>query len=336
MKKNLKLLIIILFLSSIFLSRTVLSQETVLPPATTYFVVNPIFLIPDAEGNVLRLTGDLDYLTIEWDVYYIGENGEITEGTIGVECYLNCPDSNKIWSGEELPNITKSCEAYQKCTYLGDTGEYGCSILNPNYLFNTTNNVTCNFYDPGSPDIPSLDENGNYLNRNFWPINFDVYAVDLSVPLGEAFNPVRIKNLGLLTSNYIINITTAPYDYADNVYIENSVSSTDSTPYGHIAEPNTSQTITIRVTGSYHFKILVKSNIEPTNPMFDISCSGSKPCPSFFGDVECIPDRCWKKMDITISSGLASLPEFGWFGLVQIILLAAVVLFIKFKFYNKS
>lgn len=334
-KKNLNILIIILFLSSIFLSRTVLSQEIVLPPATTYFVVNPIVLIPDAEGNVLRLTGDLDYLTIEWDVYYIDENGEIIEGTIGVECYLNCPDPNKIWPGEELPNITKSCEGYQECTYLGDTGEYGCSILNPNYLFNTTNNVTCNFYDPGYSDVPCLDpDTGEYLNRNFWSINFDVYAVDLSVPLGETFNPVRIKNFGLLNSIYTINITT--YEPSDIVYIENGVSSTDSTPYGHIAEPNTSQRITVRVAGSYHFKILVKSNIEPTNPMFNVSCSGGKPCPSFFGDVECIPDRCWKKMDITISSGLASLPEFGWSGVVQIILLATVVLFIKFKFYNKS
>jgi hypothetical protein len=67
-------------------------------------------------------------------------------------------------------------------------------------------------------------------------------------------------------------------------------------------------------------------------PNFDFSCSAAKPCPEHLGTAECIDGRCWKRTDVVIRAKVTSLPEFDWFGIFQIMLLASAVLILSKKY----
>jgi hypothetical protein len=307
-------------LFSIFLI-PVASAQTVLRPGETNFTVDAIILDPvtDYAGvNEIGLAGDVNYLNIKWNATY--DSGE--ERDIGVKCYLNCPDP--------LPDIDVKCAPYQACSYLGPTGVRICTIPTPNYLFKNINNITCKFYDPLNPSIDYIPREclpfKCYINRTFWPINFSLSAAPakIEITVGKSFIlPIDVKNFGLLKSNFTVNTTALKPEIAS---IDNSVTATETLGYGQIGRVY--PRITLLYSDALTLKILAKSGIEPV-PNFDTSCSVNSDC-SHYGSAECMNNRCWKRLDVQISAGNASLPEFDITGVIQILLLAALALvFIK-------
>jgi hypothetical protein len=256
----------------------------------------------------LALYGDLSYLNVKWNASYLNN----VEREIGIECYLNCPNPGD--------NITKNCAAYENltnyCSYKSLTGYGFCTIVKPGYLFKgQINNVTCSFYDPANPTVNYLP----YPNRTFKPINFDVYsALNGSVTVGKPFAlPVNVRNLGLFAGNFTSN--TSALVKPQLISIENPIGLIENLKYNNIGEIYSK--VTFLSAEKINFKVLVKSNIDPS------TCSISADCSYLGSDAECIASKCWKRITVEINSGMSSLPEFNWTGLLQIIILSTVVVF---------
>lgn len=311
----------------------IISAQTILQPGTTTFEVSPIIIQPPPidgtyGGNPnlpsslltpehpLGLQGDLFYLNIIWNVSYA--DGE--ERDIGVDCYLNCPNPDE--------DIDTNCAGYQNCSYVGPTGLAFCTIVNPLYLFKQINNVTCKFYDPLFPTIQYLP----YPNRSFRAVDLKVHADVASATVGKPFTlPISITSLGLLASSYTVNVTVVPSlgVNPDNIVIERSLSTTDEISYGEVGIVYPRILFLVSTGEPVTFQILTKSNIEPS-PALDTACLLSEDCSQLdqgYG-VSCIDSRCWCNYQLQIIAGNASLPDFGLFGLIQIILLAILVLLI--------
>lgn len=296
------------------------APQTPLNPGETTFDV-PINIIPlcdpgddfTGECQNLALYGDLSYLNVKWNAYY----SDNADKPIGIDCYLNCPNPDA--------DINTNCVDYKNstnyCSYQGPTGKGFCTIVKPSYLYNKTNNVTCNFYDPSVPEGKYLP----YPNRTFKPIDFDVYSsLGGSVTVGETFVlPVNVRNHGLFVNNFTINVSVLVK--SNLVYIENQVNQTDTLRYNKIGRIYPK--VTFLSAEKVNFKVLTKPNTDPN------TCSKSSDCTYLGASVECVNSRCWKMNTVEITADISSLPEFNWTGLLQIIVLSAVViLFLKRKY----
>lgn len=305
-------ILIFSLIALMFLVQTVSAQE-LLPGETTFEIltINLTQLCsPDDDftGTCqnLALYGDLSYLNIKWNAYF----SDGIDREIGVECYLNCPNPGE--------NITNNCLAYKisrnYCSYKSLTGYGICTIVNPNYLFkNQINNVTCRFYDPSRPNTEYLP----YPNRTFYPTKFDVFtSLNATVTVGESFVlELKIRNLGLIVSNFTSNVSAL--NKQDLVIIENPITQTGQLKYNQIGKLYPK--ITFLSAEKINFKVLTKSNIEP------VTCSINEDC-SYHNPGECVNGRCWKKNVVEVDASMLSLPEFGWNGLLQIIILSSIVI----------
>ena len=308
---------ILIFLLAFLSFVSLIFSQITLPPAETTFAVGAIALRQllleedyTAIAQFLGLIGDLNYINIRWDAYYI--TGE--EKDIGVWCYLNCPNP--------VSPIEINCAGYQNCTYLGPTGKHSCSISLPRYSFKNINNVTCRFYDPSNPTIEYLP----YPNRTFYSIKFEVSTSPATITVGEPFTlQTNVKNLGFLKSSFTTNISFVPSVFSPPVIIENPVSSTEEVFYSQIA--STFPKIIFLATGSANFEIYSKSNIEPVSN-FDVACNSNADCPDFAS--HCINSRCWSKQTVTIDAGKKSLPEFDFLGIFFIMIIATILLIFNF------
>ncbi len=300
------ILIVLLFLKGVS------AQE--LQPGETTFEIIPLGLEPLPPGEdftnttqTLGLYGDLSYLNIKWSARYV--DGK--ERVIGVECYLNCPNPGT--------NITTNCASYKistnYCSYKALTGYGFCTIVKPGYLFKgQINNVTCSFYDPSKPDIKFLP----YPSRTFKPVDFYVFSTSTgSITVGESFVlPVNIRNLGLIIGNFTSNVSALIKPQL--VFIENQIGQTETLKYNQIGRLYPK--ITFLSAEKINFKVLTKSNIDPT------TCSISADCSYLGTDAECIDGKCWKRITVEIDASMSSLPEFNWTGLLQIIALSTAVI----------
>ncbi len=259
----------------------------------------------------LALYGDLSYLDIKWSARYSND----MEKEIRVDCYLNCPNPGT--------DMDTKCADYKNstnyCSYKALTGYGFCTIVKPGYLFKgQINNVTCNFYDPANPTVNYLP----YPNRTFEPIDFDVYsALNVSVTVGESFAlPVNVRNFGLFAGNFTSNTSALVKPYL--VSIENPIGLIEKLKYNDIGEMYSK--VTFLSAEKINLKVLVKSNLDLT------TCSVPADCSYLGSDAECIGSKCWKRTTVEIKSGMLSLPEFNWTGVIQIMIIASIAL-ILFK-----
>lgn len=232
-----------------------------------------------------------NYLNIRWNASY--SDGSIRE--IRVNCYLNTPNKN--------------------CTTTYIPGEEGqCSILFPSYGYSSLNTVICNFSDPANPNLFGT------VNRSIQPVAFDVSALLSSATVGQEFTwEVGVVNRGALATNFSVNISSS---LPGVVWVNPSVANTSSVYWGEIAKffPRMNFLLATDLT----LYVLVRPTADD-----QIIC----PCPEIpYGtNPVCIDNKCWYKLEIPIKVGMASLPEFDAIGLLQIIFLAAIVLFLACK-----
>ncbi len=256
----------------------------------------------------LALYGDLSYLDIKWSARYSND----MEKEIRIDCYLNCPNPGT--------DMDTKCADYKNstnyCSYKALTGYGFCTIVKPGYLFKgQINNVTCNFYDPSDPTITYT----HYPNRTFEPIDFDVYsALNVGVTVGESFAlPVNVRNFGLFAGNFTSNTSALVKPYL--VSIENPIGLIENLKHNGIGEMYSK--VTFLSAEKINLKVLVKSNLDLT------TCSVPADCSYLGSGAECIKSKCWKGITVEIKSGMLSLPEFNWTGLLQIIIISSVVVF---------
>ena len=134
----------------------------------------------------------------------------------------------------------------------------------------------------------------------FWSIKFDAWVGEPSTAtVGKTVNlPVYVKNNGLLEDSYSVNITS---DSA-NVFIENPSFTIGPVKYGEVKSLYSKMTFLVAADSS--ITITVSSTISPSTS--------------------------WSKT-LKIKSGIASLPEFDFFGVVQIMIMVFVLLLISKK-----
>ena len=312
------------FIVLIFLLQAT-SAQTLKGGETTFeifgIILDPFPPGPDGDGGdytgtsqTLVLYGDEYYLNARWNARY----SDGIERTIGVKCYLNCPTPGK--------DIDTNCIDYKNstnyCSYEALTGYGFCTIINPEYLFrDQLNNITCKFYDPTMPEINYFP----YPNRTFYPTYFEIFTTsEGSVTVGTPFIlGLNIRSLSLIAGNFTSNVTVQ-----ENIgglilaIVKNPIDQTSVLKYNQIGKIN--REITFLSAETTHLEVLTKSDVDPT------VCFDDEECIDFGPEAKCIDGKCWKRNIVTINADRASLPEFGWIGLLQIMILSAVaILLIK-------
>ncbi len=318
----------------IFLFSSVLAVVQLNPGITT-FAYQPIFLfnVTDVTGtNPLGVDASVDKLRVFWSAYFCNkfEKGTCTQTvdrTIGVRCYFNC----LLEPGDK---IDVKCATKQKCEFTG-FGPASCTFSNPQYLgktqnnFKPVNNASCKFYDTNFPLLEFVP----YPNRSFYLVSFNSKVSSASTTVGEELVlPVKTTNLGLLEDSY--NVKMKALNNPEMVFISTPNVKTEKITYGKTAVVD--EKLRMLYTATVRFEIMSKSNTEPTSN-FDDSCAvdadcsyltnGVCMCPNLEGS--CSSKRCWVRNEVEITAKDASLSEFGLLGFLQIILLAAIVLFFK-------
>jgi len=168
------------------------------------------------------------------------------------------------------------------------------------------------------------------FNMSFWAVNFAADVKNaISGSVGDVINlPVSIQNLGLLADNYTVNAT--PIILAGNIALDNSITTTN------VLKTNEFANIVFRIA------ILSKSS---TNPQIGVwvysntdiySCSSAADCnmiQSFERNTTCevVSHKCAIYRIVDVSTGLKSMPEIGFFEIMQILVFASLIALITFK-----
>jgi hypothetical protein len=306
-------ILIFSFITLIFISSLALAEE--LLPGETHFEILGIILEPNpppyedftGTSQTLVLYGDPSYLNVKWNAHY----SDNVDRYIGVECYLNCLNPGK--------DIQNNCIAQKiptnYCNYTSKAGYGFCTIVKPDYLFkNQLNNITCRFYDPSNPEMKYLP----YPNRTFYPIYFDIFTTsETSTTVGGRFNlALNVRNLGLFVNNFTTNVSVGSGTSDPSlVIIESPTLSTSQLTYNKIGKMYPK--IVFLSSGKFNIKVLTKAVIDPST--CDLGCASG---------YECVDNQCWKLNIIKIGSENYNLPEFGWTGIIQIILLSSILILI--------
>lgn len=195
-------------------------------------------------------------------------------------------------------NQTTNCIGQQNCSYIGPAGRKLCTVVSPNYNYYQNNLAKCKFWNP------SNESSFMYLNKTFKPVDFTAStSATISASVGRPFDlQINLKNAGLFNDTYRINFTQS----SPIIYIENSLRSSETMK----GSPDYD-------TGYVKSRIIASASTGNPAGILILVNSTEKP------DIS-------KELYVEIKAGYLSLPEYDWFGLLQIILIAAVIVAIKF------
>lgn len=204
------------------------------------------------------------------------------------------------------------------CTFIGSSnadcllkptiqgaGAGGCSVQYPPYNlapiptspnFAALNNVSCLVYY-----VPNMLVNSTY-SISFSPLAFNATAALGSLTVGRSV-PLRvnIQNNGLMTDQYTVNFTST------SLYIQfsNPNTQTDNlqgNPTNESGYVQTDVTALASMGTGTQINIQVNSTVNPA---------------------------IGQQISIQLTAGLASLPDFTFLGIMQILILAALILLAK-------
>ncbi len=309
----------VFLVSVVSLSSLAIAQGTRLGSGSRDFTVNPIILfdIPLEEGDYcgnpsdpptlnfkLGLNSDPNFLNIRWNAK---DPGGI-ERQIGVDCWLNCPASS---------NLQANCAGFQTCSYRGPTGQHACSVQGPKYNFNSDNRVVCRFFDPIIPSLDLVIE-----NRTFRTVDYEIGTPPITVTVGSPVTvPIDVKSFGILENSFTNNMSVL--QGSSLVTVSNGFGNTDSVKCGEVGR--TFPSVSFLSSANIPFSVLSHSSVDTTPCSSDSQCSYLED-DAFSG--KCVAGACWKRLDITINAGVASLPEYGVPGFIFILLASSAVFFL--------
>ena len=165
----------------------------------------------------------------------------------------------------------------------------------------------------------------------FYPVKYKFWTNKVSATVGTPVDmPIYVQNLGLLADNYTVSVVYPGEDLnPGTIKIENPVSQTEEATIYQTVKTTAKLTLSSATTDSITIRIYVMSNTDAAyNPAS--TCVSSSEC-SYLGDnYYCLSGKCAKYIETIVRAGMASLPDFTWLGLLQIILLASILVFLKF------
>lgn len=268
-----------------------------LAPTKSYttFEFDPSFTVKSVDApaqspavSLFDFSGDKDVLNVKWEAFYTDEPFR----TMEVKCGLNCdPRVSNCDKAAEV-GAGKGCLPYPVKHDASEAIKKGsCSVSSPAYDYTMTNKVECLFYDPSNSSL------NTFVNHDFAPIDFDVKPENgykITTTVGHKFDlKIDVTNKGLLSDSYVMALSGPA-----TVEISPATITTPTITSGQLVSTFSSitplidktETITLTVTSSTSGKVITRT--------------------------------------IEISPGLFALPEFGLLGLLQIIIIAAVVYFL--------
>lgn len=215
-----------------------------------------------------------------------------------------------------VPNRTVSPDNVNKFVYKGSPGYVTGRINYPEYnwtLISEDGPDTCDGYNhTGDTTLNCTAYNITNATtkteeiRTFRILDFELSGpdVNISTTVGKPFVlPVKITNRGLFTDNYSVS-TTSP----DSILVERGLKYTAS--------------LSTNETANIPFRTIV---VVYTGQPYSICINTTSNIP--------IASAAERYLKVNIKAGEANLPEFGWFGIVQIIIFAGVVFFlVNFKY----
>ncbi len=215
---------------------------------------------------------------------------------------------NIIWNVayEGGSSITMNCILNdlptENCSYIGSPGGGSCYIETPNYdtdqdgtLSRTVQNkLNCTVYDTTDPTYSTEDV------ANFYPVEFEVsMPSEVALIVGDP-SPfvITIKNLGTLTDAYNVEVTTSD---SEVLTIVDGMQTTESlqTAYSHQIYTN-----------------LILLSSEAT------ASADVKVTSMTYTSIEFDPDGT----ELIVRGGYKSLPDFGPFGILQVMVFSAAIL----------
>ncbi|MDI6798537.1 MAG: hypothetical protein QMD12_00860 [Candidatus Aenigmarchaeota archaeon] len=214
--------------------------------------------------------------------------------------YFNILLKSSYQPGSCSPNRTIKVECYVEnkegvCPILIFPGEeHVCTVSSPPYDFGSCDNpegkentASCKFYDPAHPWLFS------WRNETFIPVAFEVTVLPpITLTVGQPFSlPITVKNRGLITDNYTVVVSSNSH----LLLVEAGNTTIVSLKYGESGETYARINILAAVSAS-----------------IDINITSAVSCLN-------------KKITIVIEGGMMSLSEFDFIGVVQIILIAALL-----------
>jgi hypothetical protein len=166
----------------------------------------------------------------------------------------------------------------------------------------------------------------------FYPVSYKFWTNPISISVGNPIDlPIYVQNLGLLPDTYNVTVAYSGQGANPNIInIGNSASQIERLYTYQIGRTTARLQLISATSGSITLGIYVMSNNDAIyNP--SSTCIESATCSYLRTDFTCFSGKCVKYKEIIVKTGMASLPEFGWFGLLQIILIASILAFLKFK-----
>jgi hypothetical protein len=176
------------------------------------------------------------------------------------------------------------------------SGPGSCIVQTPPYDFTKLNNISCFVYY-----VPNSLFNATY-NASFNPVSFNAIAGLGSLTVGNTV-PLRvnIQNTGLLPDLYTVNFTSS------SSYIQFSKPNTQTENLNGLPT-NESGYAQSDVTAQAAFGTQTKITIQINSTAYPL---------------------IGQTITFGLTAGLASLPDFTIFGIIQIIILAALILWAK-------
>jgi hypothetical protein len=215
---------------------------------------------------------------------------EFDEGdTVGVTCKVN-GDSSK------------------SCSYLGDVGAGGCNIYRTtSALYDFTpdpggelktvqNSISCTAYDPSEPLGQSTS------SRYFYPLEFDVIVpAKIDTVVGQKTTAVvTVRNIGVLEDSYNVDMTAS---ISDVLSITNG--------------QQTIENIKHNENGQAYVEMRLMSSQTPVDALLTLT--------SVTSNTVTPADPIDFTATIPVKGSDVSLPDFGLFGLLRIMLSAALL-----------
>jgi hypothetical protein len=163
----------------------------------------------------------------------------------------------------------------------------------------------------------------------FYPVKYNFWSSPLSLTVNsQADMPIYVQNLGLLQDKY--NVTVVLQGPNPNVIsVDNSPGQTEQLSIFQIGQTTAKLTLQSASGGSITLRVYVMSNNDANcNPVS--ACTIQSECSYLEGKFDCFSGKCAKYTELVVRTGMASLPDFGWFGLLQIILIASILVLLKF------
>lgn len=208
--------------------------------------------------------------------------------------------------GGSTVEVECTLNGVQNCVpfpYSGEPGGGGCTILSPQYDMTPDpggeprtepNTLYCKAYDPTNPS--SYSE----VTRIFYPISLEVWMpLSMSLVVGEGQDLlITVKNNGTLSDTYGINVNS---NNPGILIIKRGDQTTASLSTNDVQQ--------------IYVGINVLSSEETTTAGVAISSDTSKSYTEIKFD-----------QTLTVRGGVISLPDFGFFGIIQIMLIAMAVL----------